>query len=161
MADLLDIAPSTAVDTVLIDGGQPVDVRGISIDAMAALIARFPNMKDLANGGFGEDVFLRLVQGFGAAVCSIIAAGCGHLGDERYERRAGQLSPEDALNLLKAISGLTFPNGIGSFVEKVTVLINGVNEGAAKPPMYKMRSKQSPSMSPLSPDAAGSPPTMQ
>src|SRR5262245_13659166 len=49
MADLLDIAPSTAVDIVKIDG-QRVKVHGVSVDAIASFVARFPELKSLING---------------------------------------------------------------------------------------------------------------
>ena len=147
MADLLDIAPSTAVEVVKIDG-QRVMVRGVSVDAIASIVARFQTLKTLASGGFGEDIILRLIQGFGEATGAIIAAGCGHLGEAEYEQHATKLLPEQQIKLLRAIVGLTFPNGISSFVEEVTSLIGGTNEGA-KP--VKVRLRRSPSTSqPLS-----------
>jgi hypothetical protein len=158
MADLLDIAPSSAVEIVRISG-ERVKVCGISLDAIASLVSRFPNLKGLINGGFGDDFFVRLIEGCGVAASSIIAAGCGHLGDERYEQRAAQLLPDEAMKLLKAIFGLTFPNGIGSFAEELTSLING-SEGA-KPTVHKIRLKRSPSTLPLSSGVADSLPTMQ
>ena len=81
MADLLDIVPSTAVEIVKIDG-QRVKVHGVSIDAMAFLIGRFPKLKDLMDGEFGDNFLLRLMAGVGAASSAIIAAGCGHLGHD-------------------------------------------------------------------------------
>ena len=156
MADLLDIAPATAVEAVHI-GEQRVTVRGVSINAMAAIIARFPDLKALAGGGDGGDLVLRLVSGFGMAVGPIIAAGCGHAGEEAYEQRGASLLPEHQLKLLRAILGLTFPNGIGSFIAEVTSLIGGAGEGAKT---VKVRLRKSPSPSPASSDAA-SPQTMQ
>ena len=155
MADLLDIAPSTAVDIVKIDGLR-IKVRGISVDAIAAIVSRFPALKSLASGD-GGDIVSRLVAGCGAAVGSIIAAGCGHFGEEEYEQRAASLLPEQQIKFVRAIFGLTFPNGIGSFVEELSGLISGASEGAKT---IKIRLKKSPSQSPLSSDAA-SHPTMQ
>ena len=141
MTDLLDIAPSTAVDIVKIDGAR-VKVRGVSVDAIASIFARFPELRSLVNGG-GGDIVPRLIEGCGAAVGPIIAAGCGHLADEVYEQHAAKLLPEHQLMFLKAIFGLTFPNGIGSFVEALTGLI-GAGEGA-KPVKMRLRSSHSPS----------------
>lgn len=155
MADLLDIAPSTAVAIVTIDELR-IKVRGVSVDAIASIVSRFPALKSLA-GGDGGDIVSRLIAGCGAAVGPIIAAGCGHGGEEAYEQRAAALLPEQQLKLLCAIFGLTFPNGLSSFVEQLTALIGGVNEGA-KP--VKIRLKKSPSQSPRSSDA-DSRPTMQ
>jgi hypothetical protein len=141
MADLLDIAPSTASEAVWIDSVR-VTVRGISVDAIASIIARFPELKSLINGG---DIVPRLIEGCGAAVGPIIAAGCGHLADEKYEQHAAKLLPAHQMKFLKAIFGLTFPNGIGSFVAELTGLIGGgAGEGAKT---VKMRLRKSPSPS--------------
>jgi len=155
MADLLDIAPSTAVEVVKIDG-QRIIVRGVSVDAIASIVARFPELKSLVNGE-GGDIVSRLIAGCGVAIGPIIAAGCGHLGDEEYERRAATLLPEQQIKFIKAIFGLTFPNGIGSFVQELTSLMGGANEGAK---IVKVRLKRSPSISPSSSDAVLHP-TMQ
>jgi hypothetical protein len=143
MADLLDIAPSTAVEVVKIDGLR-VKVRGVSVDAIASIVARFPELKLLASGSSGDSFLPRLIQGCGAAVGPIIAAGCGHLADESYEQHAAMLLPEHQMKFLKAIFGLTFPNGIGSFVEELTGLIGGAGEGA-KPVKIRLRKSPSPS----------------
>lgn len=156
MADLLDIAPSTAVEIVKIDGAR-IKVRGVSVDAIASIVARFPELKVLVSGGFGDNIVPRLIAGCGAAVGPIIAAGCGHLADETYEQHAAKLLPEHQVKFLRAIFELTFPNGIGSFVEELTGLIGGTDEGAKT---VKIRLRKSPS--PSSPSAdAGSPPTLQ
>lgn len=147
MADLLDIVPATAVDVVRINGERVV-VRGLNAPAVASIVARFPDVKKLLDGGT-DDLVLRLIELAGAAVGPIIAAGTGHLGDERYEQHAGTvLMLEQQVDLLTAIKGLTFPNGIGSFAEKLTRLIGGAGEGAKT---VKVRLKRSPSASqPLS-----------
>jgi hypothetical protein len=160
MADLLDIAPSTASEVVKIDG-QRITVRAISFDGIASIIARFPELRSLINGGFGDDFIPRLILGCAASVGPIIAAGCGHLADEAYEQRALSLLPQQQVKFLKAIFGLSFPNGLGSFVEDLTGLmgsLTGPGEGAAKP--IKMRSRNSHSVSPPLSDEA-SHPTMQ
>lgn len=156
MADLLDIAPQTAVEIVKIDGRR-IRVRGVSVATLATLVSRFPKLKDLLNGDFGDNFVLRLIEGVGSATAAIIAAGCGHFGDAEYEQSVENLLPEHQLKLLKAIFGLTFPNGIGFFVEELTNLMNP-GEGA-KP--IKVRLKKSPSTSPLLSDAAASRPTLQ
>jgi len=149
MADLLDIAPSTAVEVVKIDGAR-VTVRGVSVDAIASIVARFPELKSLVDGGPGDSFLPRLIQGCGAAVGPIIAAGCGHLADETYEQHAAKLLPEHQMKFLKAIFGLTFPNGVSSFVEAMATVIGGAAEGA-KP--IKVRLRKSPSPSSPSADA--------
>src|SRR4249920_66580 len=108
MADLLDIAPAAACEAVWIDGHR-ISVRGLSLDAIASIMARFPELKTLVNGGLSDDFLPRVIQGCGVAVGPIIAAGCGHLADEVYEARAAALLPEHQLKFLKAILGLTLP----------------------------------------------------
>lgn len=142
MADLLDIAPSTACEVVKFDGNR-ITVRGLSGSAIAAIVARFPDLSAVIGGGIAGT---RLIAQFGHAIGPIIAAGCGHLGDERYEQRAGELPIEVQLDLINAIIRLTFPKGPVSFVEKLSALLVGVDEGV-KPLKLRLRKSRSPSQS--------------
>jgi hypothetical protein len=151
MADLLDIAPSTSVEVVKIDGKRII-VRGLHGDAIASIVARFPELGSLLGGG--GNIGPRLIERFGNAIGPIIAAGCGHLGDEKYEQHAAKLMVEDQLKFLKAIIGLTFRNGIISFVEMLTALLREADEGE-KP--VTMRLKKSPLPSQSSSDMASRP----
>src|SRR5262245_24817271 len=154
MADLLDIAPSTGVDVVRIDGKRII-VRGLHVDGIAAIVARFPELGLLLGGG-GASIGPRLIERFGGAIGPIIAAGCGHLGDEKYEQHAALLLVEHQLKLLNAIVGLTFPNGIGPVVEAMMTL----NIGAAdETRLIKVRLRNSPSPSPPLSDADSHPTT--
>ena len=141
MADLLDIAPSTALEVVKIDGKRII-VRGLHVDAIASIVARFPELGLLLAGG--ANISPRLIERFGGAIGPIIAAGCDHLGDEKYEQHAATLLVEDQLKLLNAIIRLTFPNGWSSFVETVTALLAGADAGQ-KPVTLRLRKSQSPS----------------
>jgi hypothetical protein len=142
MADLLDIAPATAVEVVKIDGKRII-VRGLHGNAIASIVARFPELGVLIGGGGGASG-PRLIERFGSAIGPIIAAGCGHLGDEKYEHHADKLLVEDQLKLMKAIIGLTFPSGLVSFVEKMTALLTKVDEGE-KPVTVRLKSSPLPS----------------
>jgi hypothetical protein len=153
MADLLDIAPSTAVEVVKLDG-QRIVVRGLHGDAIAAIVARFPELAALL-GGMSGNIGARLIERFGNAIGPIIAAGCGHLGEEKYEQHAATLLVEQQLKLLKAIIGLTFPNGIAAFVETMTNILGATDE-AAKTIKVRLRASRPPS--PPSSDAASRPP---
>jgi hypothetical protein len=152
MADLLDIAPSTACEVVKIDGKRIV-VRGLHGDAIASIVARFPELGILLGGG--NEIGPRLIERFGRSIGPIIAAGCGHVGDEKYEQHANTLLVEYQLILIKAIIGLTFPNGISSFVGEMTSLLAGTADEGAK--TYKVRLKKSPSPSQPSSDEASRP----
>jgi hypothetical protein len=152
MADLLDIAHSTACEVVKLDGKRVI-VRGLHGDAIASIVSRFPDLAVLL--GAGDNLGPRLIERFGSAIGPIIAAGCGHLGDEKYEQHAGTLLVEYQLKLLKAIIGLTFPNGLTSFVETVTMLLPGAGEGGKVHTIRRFRKSPSP-LPPLS-DAASRP----
>jgi hypothetical protein len=155
MSDLLDIAPSTSVEVVKIAGGRRLTVRGLRGNDIAAIAARFPNLLGLFAAA-GENVVL-LLSSFGVAIGPVIAAGCGHLGDEKAERTANSLLVEDQLKLIKAIFWLTFPNGLSSFMEVMASLLSEPAESQLR---VKVRSRKSPSVSPpLS--ATDSRPTMQ
>jgi hypothetical protein len=160
MADLLDIAPATATAAVRIRGERIV-VRGLNGNDVASIVSRFPHIGKLFDGGLNEDRIQLLVERLGVAVGPVIAAGCGHVADEKYEHVASaNLTLEEQVMLFGPIWGLTFPNGIRSFIETMTrVMYNiaGAGEGAKK---IKLRLKQSPSASPPSSDA-DSHPTMQ
>jgi hypothetical protein len=156
MADLLDIAPSTAVEVVKIEGKRVI-VHGLHGNAIASIVARFPELGMLL-GGASANLGPRLIERFGSAIGPIIAAGCGHLGDEKYEQHAGTLLVEYQLRLLKAIIGLTFPNGITSFIEVMMTLMIGVVEKKAKVITVRLRKSPSPS---LPSSATDSRPTMQ
>jgi hypothetical protein len=151
MADLLDIAPSTACEVVKIEGKRIV-VRGLHGDAIASIVSRFPELGALL--GSGDNIGPRLIERFGSAIGPIIAAGCGHIGDEKYEQHASTLLIEYQLKLVKAIIGLTFPNGLGSFIEAMmTLMIGAVDEQK----VIKVRLRKSPSPSQPSSEVASRP----
>ena len=152
--DLLDIAPATSVVSVKLSDGQRLVVRGLNANAIAAIAARFPNL--IAAFATAGDNVVMLISSFGIATGPAIAAGCGHLGDDKAEAIANGLLAEDQMKLLKAIYGLTFPNGLGVFVDQVTAMIAPTDDTQK----VRIRLKKSPSASPHS-SAADLPPTMQ
>jgi len=147
MADLLDIAPSTAVDVVVV-AGEPVDVRRLKVDEVAALAKRFPSV--LAMFVTGIDAAMLP----GQALAAIIAAGCNHIGDENAEAKVGSFLIEDQFKLLDAIMGLTFPNGVVPAMEAFGNLARHIVGAAEDPKVVKMRLKPSPSPSPPSSEEA-------
>ena len=109
MADLLDIAPTTTVEVVKING-QPLTVHSLGANAIASLAVRFPKLIGMLLGGVGDNG-LNLIGEFGSAVGPIIAAGCGHLGDEKNEHYASTaFLLEDQLKLVTTIIGITVRN---------------------------------------------------
>jgi hypothetical protein len=117
MVDLLDIAPQN--ETVQIHG-TPVSVAGVSAKGVAYLLGRFPEMRKLMVGLTVEANQLMAMGG--DAVASIIAAGCGHPGDEKAESVAAMLAVDTQADLLAAILRMTLPQGLGPFVDKLTTL---------------------------------------
>jgi hypothetical protein len=148
MADLRDIAPSTAVEAVKI-GDRFINVRGLHCDGLASILSRFPELGKLLNGGYIE-MGPKLVAQFGNAVAPIIAAGCGHLNDEESEKLAATLLIEDQIKLVTAIIGLTFPKGLISFITAIATATTKLLEGAEGEKPVTMRLKRSPSTSPSS-----------
>jgi hypothetical protein len=150
MADLLDIAPSTSVGEVRIGGGRDVTIRALHANDIAAIVTRFPDV--VAVMAVANRDLVALMSSIGPAVGMIIAAGCDHPGDEAAERIANSFQLEDQIRLFKAIMGLTFPNGLASFMETMAVLMTGGEaDEAQKLPDDRLR--KSPSPSPLSSDA--------
>lgn len=163
MADLLDIAPSAAVETVQLgdDEGQTVDVRGITISAMAAIIAKFAELKTIAAGAAGSNFIPLMITGCAAAIGPIIAAGVGHFGEKEYEQHAARMMPEQQMKLLQVIVRLTFPNGLNAFMDDVKVLMDSATDGE-KPKTARIRSSsKSPSPSSPSAETSDSRQTMQ
>jgi hypothetical protein len=154
MADLLDIVPSTSVEVVHIANNQRLKVRGLQGPEIAAIAARFPNLIAVL-AATGDNVVM-LVSSVGLAVGSIIAAGCGHHDNEKAEAIAVALLVEDQIRLVKAILGLTFPNGLVPVMELLAAAVAG--DAPDKP--VKVRLKKSPSTSPPS-SGADSRPIMQ
>ena len=154
MSDLLDIAPSTSVEVVKIAGGRRLTVRGLHGPDIAAIASRFPNL--IAMFAAAGDNLVLLISSFGPAIGPLIAAGCGHRGDEKAEQIANGLLVEDQMKLVKAIFWLTFPNGLTSFM----AVMAGLMSEPEKPIRVKVRSMKSPSASPLL-SATDSRPTMQ
>ena len=148
--DLLDIVPDTAVESVTLSTGQHVRVHRLHGPHVFALAARFPKFITII--ATGDDVFQQLISGGGVLIAPIIAAGCGHLGDEKAETIAGQFLVEDQMKLIKAIFWLTYPNGLGAFMQAMTDLMNGPASESDKP--VKVRLKKSPSELQSSSDTA-------
>lgn len=129
MVSLLDIAPlSETVKVPTAKGDVKVDVYGVSAAGLVSLLARFPEIRMMMTGK--EVEVDRLMAMGGEAVAAIIAAGCGHPGDDNAEQNAARLSLEAQTDLLSAIVKLTLPNGLGPFVSKLTALMGTAGAGA-------------------------------
>lgn len=120
MVGLLDIAPITEAVSVR---GQQIEVRGISAKGVAVILSRFPVIRQLMAGVRKDEITADdLIALAPDAIASIIAAGCGHPGDEKAEKIAADLAAEEQADLVVAILRLTMPGGVRPFVEKLMQL---------------------------------------
>lgn len=114
MVSLLDIAPQTVQVHV---NGSAVDVSGISAEGIVSLLQRFPELRKLISGkGIEIEDMVNLAPGIIAAV---IAAGTGSIANAEAERIAANLAVEMQVEFLTKIGELTFPGGVGPFVERL------------------------------------------
>ena len=123
MGSLLDIAPLSETVTV---SGVAIEVKGVSALGIASLMKRFPEFRELLSGNeidIGPDQLFELVPN---GVAAIIAAGCGHPGNQEAEGVAEGLPVAEQLELLQAILRLTMPDGIVPFAERVRSLFGSV-----------------------------------
>lgn len=117
MVSLLDIAPATAKVRV---ADVEVVVFAVNAKAIAALLRKFPEIAKLFAGkDVSSDEWAAIAP---EAVVAIIAAGCGHMGEEAWETKIGELNLEQQIDLLEAILALTMPSGIRPFAEKLNKL---------------------------------------
>lgn len=129
MSGLLDIA---VVKEQVMVGAVAVEIQGISVGDIAALMNRFPALKQLLSGG-EVDVPSLLAMG-DKIIGAIIAAGCGMSGHEAAEMKARSLPIGAQADLLSAILKVTMPGGISPLVEKISSLGSAFNISAADLP---------------------------
>jgi len=107
LTGLLDIAPQSADVDV---GGHSLAVHGVTLQDIADLLRRFPELRALFGGG--EEAMDRAATALPGLVAAIIAAGLGHPGDLKHEKAAARLPAEAQSKLFGAIVRLTMPAGI-------------------------------------------------
>ena len=101
-----------------------VNVFGISVKDMADLFNRYPDLDKLLSG---SNITLKSVLSTGpATVAAIIAAGCSELGNDEAEKAALSLTIDEQSQFIEAIVKLTFPTGVGPFVERLNQIAAAV-----------------------------------
>jgi hypothetical protein len=103
-------------------GGKDVTVEGVSLDGVVLLLDRFPEFKELITPKRGEinptefslEGLIRLSPRIMGAV---IAAGLGRPGNGEEEEVAKSLPIGLQIKLIKEIMDVTFPGGLGPFVD--------------------------------------------
>jgi hypothetical protein len=128
MASLLDLMPQPARVAI---GDKVLEVWGISAGGIAALLARYPDLRKLMSG-VEIDTSDLMAMG-GDIVASIIAAGCGSPGNADAERIAGMLPVGSQADILGAILKETMPAGVGPLMEKLGALAQTLGLQGSEP----------------------------
>ena len=115
MTGLLDIAPVAGAKVTIRD--VEIDVNGLSLGDIAALIGRFPKLVEVFSRQ--DDAVATIMKSGPEIIAAVIAAGCGMTNDEAAEARAAGLSLEEQFDILVEVLRLTMPAGPRPFVEKL------------------------------------------
>lgn len=125
MAGLIDIAPAAEQISVR---GVSLDITGVSAKGIAMLLGRFPELRKMMGGV--EVKMEKLMDLGGDVVAPIIAAGTGAPGDADAEAAASRLTISEQAEILEVVMRLTFPQGVGPFVERLVGLSGSLGGGA-------------------------------
>ena len=122
MTSLLDIGPLT--EEVEIHGTK-VTVQGLTAGHLFQLFTEFPDMRKLldAKQGNPQEVFMGLAPDL---IAKVIAMVTGNPHNKEAEAKVMTMGAGDQLSILLAMQRLSFPDGIGPFVEGVTRLMTSV-----------------------------------
>jgi hypothetical protein len=118
MTGLLDIAPATGAKVTI--RGVELEVNGLSLGDIAALIGRFPKLVEVFSRQ--DDAVATIMRSGPDIIAAVIAAGCGMTSDAKAEERAASLSLEEQFDILVEVLRLTMPAGPRPFVEKLQKL---------------------------------------
>lgn len=131
MASLLDIGDLT--EKVEIRGVE-LTVQGLSAGHVFQLFAEFPDMRKVLERKQGnmQAVMLELAPDL---LAKLIAMALGHPKDKAVEEKAKTMGAGDQLTILAALQRLSFPDGIGPFVDRVTTLMSSSMPTSRPPSM--------------------------
>lgn len=123
MASLLDIGPLT--EEVMIRGIK-LDVSGVPASDLFKLITKFPEFRAIISG-LSTGVTPEKLVGLGSDVAAmIIATVTGSPGNQQAEAKAKQLSAGEQVEIIAKAFKLTFPFGVGPFVDQLTTLAGAI-----------------------------------
>lgn len=128
MVSLIDILPQTR--TVRIAAGDLV-LHGLGLRQIADLFLAFPSLRNVFTEGAPDIELAELIVQAPDAIGAIIAAAADQPEAEQAITERGLLTPEEVLDCVTAISELTFPRGIGPFVQRLAALVGGLVAGAS------------------------------
>jgi hypothetical protein len=120
MPSLTDIAP--AVETVTI-GGVGIEVRGVGIDAIAAVLSASPELAALLRPGAAGLDATRLLVEAPTAMYALMAAATGGAGNAEQIEAARRLTFGAQVDLLDAIIRLSMPGGLLPLVARLVAML--------------------------------------
>jgi hypothetical protein len=130
MASLLDIGPLTEEVEVR---GVSLTVHGLTAGHLFQLFAEFPDMRKMLKKEIGsspQEMMLALAPDL---IAKIIAMVTGDAHNKEAEAKAKEIGASDQLSIMAAVQRLSFPEGIGPFVERVTGLMTSASTRAIIP----------------------------
>jgi hypothetical protein len=113
MTSLLDIGPLTEEVEIR---GTKVTVQGITAGHLFQLFAEFPDMRKLLDGSDDPMSLMALAPDL---IAKIIAIATGSPNDKEVEARAKTLGAAEQLAVVAAAQRLSFPQGLGPFLEQL------------------------------------------
>jgi hypothetical protein len=139
MATLLDIGPLTEDVEVR---GVALTVQGLTAGHIFQLFAEFPEMRKMVENKQGnpQDIMLGLAP---ELIAKMIAMALGEARNAEVEAKVKTMGAGDQLTILAAVQRLSFPDGIGPFVDRVTAIMT-----SAAPKMALVNSSNSTTSSP-------------
>lgn len=96
-----------------------IEVRGVPAESIFQLLMDFPELKKVFEGKRLESEIVAELVGMGGRIlASLIAAGCGFLGNEQAITNAQvNLTVGESTSILEAMMRLTFPQGARNFLD--------------------------------------------
>jgi len=126
MVALTDIVPQRRI--VTINGGTEVELRGLGLRQISSLLLRFPELRNLWSNGAPALDFETIVIAAPDAIGAIIAESAGQ--PDAADTIADALSLDDCAECLGAVLGLTMPDGLAPFMERLEKLFGAADVSA-------------------------------
>ena len=117
MTSLLDIGPLTEDVEIR---GVTVTVQGLTAGHLIQMFNDFPDMRKLLEGTGEQADLLALAPDL---IAKIIAVATGSPNDKAVEAKAKTMGAAEQLSVLAAVQRLSFPKGLGPFLDQVNKLM--------------------------------------
>lgn len=114
---LIDIGPLT--EDVVLGKGKSVAVGGLSAEDIFYLLNNFSEVRALLEKKVHTLTAKQLMNSTPKTIATIIACGTGERDDKKAVGLALKLPAAAQLKLINKILELTFPDGVGPFVEEM------------------------------------------